>query len=284
VEFDEAVAALDSLVQQLEREGDARALMLLELVDSIHRPGLALIAAGDRGHPIARALLAMYDLAPPDEHTRAEEALDPLREELEAHGGHAVVIGIEGEAVRLRVGGACRTGAAAAPALRARIEAALHRGGFSDVAIEDADEGIPLPLAGSAKPAGVAPSPEPGGDGGPVPLPVASAIGAREPVFVDVGAADEIADGEMRTVQAGDLSVLLVSHGGEVYGFRNACAVDGMPLEGGRLAGAVLVCPWHNCAYDARSGKRVDDSDEAGLRVVPVAQRDGTLRVAVGVE
>ena len=43
---------------------------------------------------------------------------------------------------------------------------------------------------------------------------------------------------------------------GEPYAFRNVCPVDGRnPLDGGRLTGTVLVCPWHNCAYDARIGQ-----------------------------
>jgi nitrite reductase/ring-hydroxylating ferredoxin subunit len=46
----------------------------------------------------------------------------------------------------------------------------------------------------------------------------------------------------------------------------------------------VLVCPWHNCAYDARTGHRVDDRpDEPGLTVVPVAISDGVLKIAVNV-
>jgi nitrite reductase/ring-hydroxylating ferredoxin subunit len=42
------------------------------------------------------------------------------------------------------------------------------------------------------------------------------------------------------------------------------------------------VCPWHNCAYDARSGKRLDEEGE-GLTVVPVAMNDGAVSVAVNV-
>jgi len=55
-------------------------------------------------------------------------------------------------------------------------------------------------------------------------------------------------------------------------------------LEGGRLtAEGVLICPWHNCAYDGRSGKRADEPEEPGLAVVPVALEDGSVRVAVNV-
>src|SRR5438094_408813 len=68
VEFDAAVAELDALVRTLEREGDARALLLLELVDAIHRPALERLARGETDDPQVAALLAMYDLAPvPDE-------------------------------------------------------------------------------------------------------------------------------------------------------------------------------------------------------------------------
>ncbi|MDQ6779125.1 MAG: hypothetical protein M3071_23530, partial [Actinomycetota bacterium] len=67
MEFDKAVAELDALVATLEREGDERALLLLALIDAIHRPALERILAGDREHPTARALLAMYELAEPNE-------------------------------------------------------------------------------------------------------------------------------------------------------------------------------------------------------------------------
>jgi len=101
-------------------------------------------------------------------------------------------------------------------------------------------------------------------------------------VFAEAGA-DDLAPGELRAVDADGIGVLLASVDGEVYALRNGCAVDGLPLEGGRLAGSVLVCPWHNCAYDARSGKRMDDPGAPGLAVVPVALEGGTVKVAVNV-
>jgi nitrite reductase/ring-hydroxylating ferredoxin subunit len=79
------------------------------------------------------------------------------------------------------------------------------------------------------------------------------------------------------------VQVVLVNVDGEPYAFKNACAMDGMPLEGARLADTVLVCPWHNCAYDARTGKREDDASQPGLAVVPVAVADGAVQVAVNV-
>ncbi len=109
--------------------------------------------------------------------------------------------------------------------------------------------------------------------------------GMRRPVFEDVGPLSDLTPGDMKVVEVGDMSILMVNVDGEPYAFKNGCAVDierPMPLDGARLAGKVIVCPWHNCAYDARSGKRVDDRPEdPALAVVPIAVRDGMLKVAV---
>lgn len=259
MEFHEAVAELDTLVQTLEREGDERALLLLELVDAIHRPALELIARGETDHPVARMLLAMYDLAEVDDAVLAEEALDSVRPYVESHGGQVELLAVDDGVVTVRMSGACQGCAASAMTLRRGIETALreHVPGFREVVAEQSGEEPP----------------------GPKLLQIED---LRRPVFEDAGAPGK--PGELRALDADGVSVLLANVGGEVYAFRNGCGVDGLPLEGGRLTGdGVLVCPWHNCAYDARSGKRIDEPGEAGLPVVPVALQDGSVRVAVNV-
>src|ERR671915_622904 len=261
MEFNEAVAELDTLVQTLEREGDERALLLLELVDAIHRPALELIARGETEHPLARALLAMYDLAEVDDAVLVEEALDSVRPYVESHGGQVELVSVDDGLVTVRMSGACQGCAASAMTLRRGIEQALreHYPGFREVVAEEAGE--------------------PDAPAGPKLLQIED---LRRPVFEDAGAPGE--PGELRALDADGVSVLLANVGGEVYAFRNGCGVDGLPLEGGRLtAEGVLVCPWHNCAYDARSGKRIDEPGEPGLPVVPVALRDGSVQVAVNV-
>jgi nitrite reductase/ring-hydroxylating ferredoxin subunit len=232
MDFRSAVAQLDSLVRTLEREGDERALMLLQLVDAIHRPALERIAAGDLDHPVARALLAMYDLTPVEERVLVEEALDAAR----ASGAQVEFVGVEEGVVRVRTDRADA------------VEQALREGyeTFRELVVEGEPRVVTLPLAA--------------------------------PTYVDV---EDVDQGELKLVSAGGSAVLLVGVEGQVYAFRNECAVDGMPLEGARLTGTVIVCPWHNCAYDARSGERVDGEDGGRLRVVPVARRDGGVKVAV---
>ena len=256
MEFDRAVRELDTLVETLEREGDERALLLLELVDAIHRPALALIADGDLDHPIARALLSMYDLAEVDESILVEEALDSVRPYIESHGGAVDVLSVDDGVVHVRMSGSCHGCAASAQTLRRGIEEALreHYPGFKEVVAHEPEQ----------------PAPE-----------LLQIEDLRRPVFTDVESAP--GPGELAAAQVEGASVLLANVEGEVYAFRNGCPVDGLPLEGGRLAGAVVVCPWHNCAYDARSGKRLDEPEGAGLQVIPVAAGEGGVRVAVNV-
>jgi Fe-S cluster biogenesis protein NfuA/nitrite reductase/ring-hydroxylating ferredoxin subunit len=264
MEFDRAVAELDTLVQTLERDGDERALMLLELIDAIHRPALELIAAGDSQHPIAQAVLSMYGLAAADELEQVEAALDDLRPYIESHGGEVEVLAVQDGVVHLRMNGSCHGCAASAITLRRGIERRLRERvpGFREV-IAHEPEGSP-------------------GDNGHGQL-----SSGQAPQFKDAGSLQELAATEMKALELDGESVLLLVVDGEPYAFRNACPAQDdrrLGLEGGRLTGTVLVCPWHNCAYDARSGARVDDQPDApALEALPVALRDGTVQVAVNV-
>jgi len=266
VDFDAAVAELSTLVETLEREGDERAMLLLELVDAIHRPALARIVAGELDHPLAQTLLAMYDLAEVEPEILVEEALDEVRPYIESHGGQVELLEVDGGAVHLRLGGACEGCAGSTMTLTRGIESALreHFPAFKRI---------------------VAHAPEPELLQIQMVKPDSAAVASLpRPVFADVGEIDDLRPGELVSVSADGVQVLLANVDGEVYALRDGCPIDGRTLAGGRLAGSVIVCPWHNCAFDARSGKRADDeAGAADLAVIPVAVQDRALKVAVNV-
>ena len=295
MEFDHAIAELDTLVATLEREDDQRALMLLALVDAIHRPGIELIAAGETEHPMARALLAMYDLAPLEDRIQVEEALDEIRPYIESHGGELELLDVEDGVVHVRMSGACHGCAGSAMTLRRGIEEKLREryAGFVEIVAHEPEEaaasnggGEPLlqiETANGAAGSSLLQIETPNGAPASSLLQIES---LRRPVFEDAGALSDLPPGKLKTVEVGGASILLVNVDGEPYAFKNGCcALDldrPMELDGARLTGKVIVCPWHNCAYDARSGRRVDDRpDDPALAVVPVAVRDGILQVAV---
>ncbi len=296
MEFDQAVAELETLVGTLERDGDERALMLLQLMDAIHRPAFELVLAGELEHPIAEAVLGMYELIPLDERAQVEEALDEIRPYMESHGGGLELLDVVGGAVHVRMSGSCNGCAASAMTLQRGVETKLRERipWFEEiVAHEDEEEagadadGFALPLLQIDFRASGKPSADAGesvaapADGGDL-LQIAK---LKRPVFVDVGLLADLPAGEMMVADVDGNEILIINLEGEPYAFRNVSPVDGRnPMQGGRLSNGVLVCPWHNTAYDARSGKRVDNEpDEPGLAVVPIAVSDGVLQIAANV-
>ena len=285
MEFDQAIAELETLVATLERDGDERALLLLQLIDAVHRPGMELLAAGESDHPLAQALLSMYDLGPPDDQIEVEEALDEIRPYIESHGGGLELLDVEDGVVHVRMSGACNGCAGSAITLRRGVEEILRERyeNFKEVVAHEPEgaeqgngEGAPAPGLLQIEKVG---GPE---QGGPELLQIEN---MRRPVFEQVAKLADLPPGELTAVQVEGQSILLTNVGGEAYAFRNVCPTDERSeLDGGRLTGTALVCPWHNCAYDARSGKRIDDRPELpGLAVMPVAIRDGAIQVAVNV-
>jgi Fe-S cluster biogenesis protein NfuA/nitrite reductase/ring-hydroxylating ferredoxin subunit len=284
MEFDQAVAQLETLVATLERDGDDRALELLRLMDAIHRPALELLLAGEPDHPIASAVLAMYELVPLDEYTQIEEALDEVRPYIESHGGALELLEVEGGVVHVTMSGSCHGCAASAMTLRRGIETKLRERipWFEEIVAHEPEE--------AAAPEGALVLPMVHLDPIPRPPPADGELlqiaQLKRPVFVDVGRLADLPPGEMTVAAVDDAQILVINIEGEPYAFHNVCPVDGRStLDGGRLTGSVLVCPWHNCAYDARSGKRADDEPgQQALAVVPIAvSSDGVLRVAANV-
>jgi Fe-S cluster biogenesis protein NfuA/nitrite reductase/ring-hydroxylating ferredoxin subunit len=290
MEFDSAVAQLATLVETLEREGDERALMLLGLMDEIHRPALELIVGGQADHPVALALLSMYGLAPVDEYVEAEEALDEIRPYIEGHGGALELVDVQDGVISVRMSGACNGCAASAMTLQRGIEAKLRErlDWFKEVvAVEpEGGEAEEHPAPTSLPLLQITPMTNGGDTNGTTSTTELLQIEKlRRPVFVEVGAFDDLPEGKIKAVDVNGRSVLVLKLDGEPYAFVNVCPSAGarLPLDGAHLSGSVIVCPWHNCAYDARSGKRVDDEPGPALAVVPIAVIDGALQVAANV-
>jgi nitrite reductase/ring-hydroxylating ferredoxin subunit/uncharacterized membrane protein len=64
----------------------------------------------------------------------------------------------------------------------------------------------------------------------------------------------ELADGELRRVSAGDVSVLLVREDGQIHALANTCSHAGGPLDEGELADGCVICPWHGSSFRLSDG------------------------------
>lgn len=81
--------------------------------------------------------------------------------------------------------------------------------------------------------------------------------------------------------EVGDAQLLLVGLGGELRATRGNCPGSMAPLHLGQFRPPILVCPWHNDAFDLRTGERIDGGTGPGLALLPTAVINGVIHVAL---
>jgi ferredoxin-thioredoxin reductase catalytic chain len=101
------------------------------------------------------------------------------------------------------------------------------------------------------------------------------------PAEVLVAMADDLGDGQVRTVHVGKRDIALVRVSAtEWYALSNLCRHAFGPLAEGFLdEGHYLMCPWHGWRYDVRTG--ATDHPDADVKTYAVAVRDGEVFVTV---
>lgn len=76
------------------------------------------------------------------------------------------------------------------------------------------------------------------------------------------------------------VNFLISRIGKDVYAVQNQCDGSFLPIDQGRIEEHMLVCPWHGCKYDIRTGESIDKSKK--LETFPVEiEADGLLKVEI---
>ncbi|MEP7001163.1 MAG: Rieske 2Fe-2S domain-containing protein [bacterium] len=283
-ESDDLLADVERLIGVLSEHPDPKvgetALALLASIDVVHRTALTRLLgaiqsmAGDAfvnrltADPAIRLLLMSYDLLAVDRRTLTEEALDAVRGHLHAHGVDVELVEVLGGVVTVRLHGAPSADDPAYAGVLRDIDEALSAGllGFQELEIRQGKG--PRPVAADS-----------------IFLPAQALKRAKRPVYRRVCALDDITPGGTRAVLVDDANVLIARVDGEVYAVRNACGDGPLPLDYSTLEGAELVCSWHGCRYDIRTGRRLDYANataEEQLSILPVRVMDGFVEVVVG--
>ncbi|MEM1057362.1 MAG: FAD-dependent oxidoreductase [Bacteroidota bacterium] len=99
--------------------------------------------------------------------------------------------------------------------------------------------------------------------------------------FVRVASISDLADGEMRQVDAGGTAVLLSRIDGDFHACTAHCPHYGAPLETGILTGTTVVCPWHHAAFDVCTGALDEPPSLDGLRSFEVEIQGNDVLVRV---
>jgi len=81
----------------------------------------------------------------------------------------------------------------------------------------------------------------------------------RDPGFVTVCRAGDLAPGQARRVVIDGRMVGLFNVDGAYHAVDNVCLHRGGPLSEGHLSGAIVTCPWHGWQYDVTCGALSQD-------------------------
>lgn len=262
---DKAIAA----VETLGPEPHAKAKALQAAIEAFHKAGLTRIVkrlkADSRGlellmelaaEPAVYALFAMHGLirTQADLATRVGRVIDAAKPYIESHGGHVELASIEDNVVYVRMDGACNGCSQTATTLRNLVEESMR---------ENVPEIVKVEVVPNE------PSPE------AVQLvqivPAEAANG-----WVQGPKTSELHDAKPFRWDMGDTSVLLIRFDGRLQAFRNACAHQGLPLDGGVIdvEARTITCPWHGFRFDCQSGECLT-APQAQLETFPVRIQDG---------
>ena len=79
--------------------------------------------------------------------------------------------------------------------------------------------------------------------------------------FVKVGSLSQLPPGSVIEVVLGDDSFAVCNSGGEVHALSGICPHAGGPIGQGTMQDNLVVCPYHEWAYDCRTGANDYDPD-----------------------
>jgi nitrite reductase/ring-hydroxylating ferredoxin subunit/Fe-S cluster biogenesis protein NfuA len=233
--------ALTRMVRRLKDDPRGKEL-LFEMVDD----------------PLIYALFVRHAIVRPNIIMRVSRVLDLARPYIRSHGGDVELVEVRDNVVYVRLHGSCNGCSLSAVTLRNEIEAAL-RNNIPEIT------GVQV-VAAEAAPALIMPE----------------SIGVRDHLagWVAGPPTSDVPPGAMYRLKTEQDDVLIINLDGRLSAFRNACAHQGLPLDGGILdaEAGTITCPWHGFCYDASSGECLT-APQAQLEPFPLRIEQGRIWV-----
>lgn len=97
--------------------------------------------------------------------------------------------------------------------------------------------------------------------------------------YVAVLDEDELKDGSMKCVEAGDVKVLLAKQDGNIYALQHNCSHMDGPLSEGELIGKSVQCPWHGSRFSLETGEVLDGPSTYNQPLFETRVRGGKIEV-----
>ena len=90
------------------------------------------------------------------------------------------------------------------------------------------------------------------------------------PEWVKVAETKEVAEGQVRVVEAKGQRLALSHVGGEFFALEDLCTHDNGPLGEGSLSGDLIECPRHGARFSVRTGQPVTLPAVLPVKTYPV--------------
>ena len=100
--------------------------------------------------------------------------------------------------------------------------------------------------------------------------------------FVEIARTSEVPDGWVLDVRVGPRTFAVANRAGTFHVLDGTCSHAGGPLGSGRLEdGCLLRCPWHEAAFDVRTGEPGDGPARRPVRTYPTHVSGGVIYAAI---
>ena len=102
----------------------------------------------------------------------------------------------------------------------------------------------------------------------------------KMPIWIPVATLADLESTGLTSRRTEDINVLLCQFEEEIYALKNECLDSILPLDKGKVQGSYILCPWHGCKYDVRTGE-IQNGSGLKLETYPVRVSDKG-RISVG--
>lgn len=236
-------------VQALDPEVRTKAMTLKSTIEEFHKVGLTHIVKKLKDDPEGKkllfelvdeptvyALFAMHGLVRADLKTQVSRVIDMVRPYMQSHGGDVSLVDVKGRTVYVRLSGNCNGCSMSSVTLRNTVEESLNEH------VPEIEKVEVVPNEPEAS--------------GLVQLQT-SQVSNSDHGWIEGPLVSEIEDAKPFAFESGEEKVLLIKSAKGLRAFRNACAHQGLPLDGGILdnENGTITCPWHGFQFDSESGE-----------------------------
>jgi 3-phenylpropionate/trans-cinnamate dioxygenase ferredoxin subunit len=97
--------------------------------------------------------------------------------------------------------------------------------------------------------------------------------------WIDAGPAQNLRDGEPKSLAVGRRMIAVVRSGESFYAIEDICTHDGAPLTGGEIEGNEIICPRHGARFCLRTGEALTPPAYEPVRVFETKIENGRLWV-----